>query len=287
MYMPHHRPGPGQAARRRRGAWIVAGAALLLLGHEPGLGAEIRVDLVDYHDGATALQGYLAYDDSLGVERRPALLIAPEWRGLDDYAKSRARQFAALGYLAFALDPYGKGVVVASDADAKSRSALLKADRTLLRARGRAALDALLTQPLAARDSIAAIGYCFGGTLVLELARSGADIRAAIAVHGGLAAGTDAKGVPLPAQTGVVTAKIMALQGGDDPFVTQAELTAFTDEMRAAKVDWQLMEFGGAVHAFSNPHAGSDPSSGRAYNAVADHRSMDIICHFLADLFPR
>ena len=259
----------------------------LLVGLGSRLGAEIRTEVVDYQDGATALEGYIAYDDSLGVERRPAVLIAPEWRGLDEYAKSRARQFAALGYLAFALDPYGKGVVVASDADAKARSGIFKADRTLLRARGRAGLDALTRQPLAARDSIAAIGYCFGGTLVLELARSGADIRAAIAVHGGLAPGSDAKGLPLPAQAGIVTAKIMALQGGDDPFVTQAELTGFTDEMRAAKVDWQLMEFGGAVHAFSNPHAGSDPSTGRAYNAVADHRSMDIICHFLADLFPR
>jgi len=286
MSRVHHRPGRGPAAHRTSSARIVSITAVILL-LSPRLGAEIRTEIVDYRDGATALEGYVAYDDSLGVERRPAVLIAPEWRGLDDYAKSRARQFAALGYLAFALDPYGKGVVVVSDDDAKTRSGAFKADRTLLRRRGQAALDALLMQPLAARDAIAAIGYCFGGTLVLELARSGADIRAAIAVHGGLAAGTDAKGTAMPAQAGMVTAKIMALQGGDDPFVTQSELTAFTDEMRAAKVDWQLIEFGGAVHAFSNPHAGSDPSSGRAYNAVADHRSMDIITHFLADLFPR
>ena len=251
------------------------------------LDAEVKIQPVAYQDGATALEGYLAYDDAQGLERRPAILIAPEWRGLDEYAKSRARQFASLGYLAFALDPYGTGIVASDDADAKTRSSALKNDRSLLRQRGMAALQTLMSQPLAARDSVVAIGYCFGGTLVMELARAGAPLRAAIAVHGGLAVGKDAQGNLMPAAAGVVKAKILALQGGDDPFVTQAEDDAFMDEMRAAKVDWQLMEYGGAVHAFSNPKSGNDVSSGHAYNALADRRSMALITQFLGDLFPR
>jgi dienelactone hydrolase len=177
--------------------------------------------------------------------------------------------------------------VAADDATAGQLASALKKDRAALRARGRAALRALESHQLTAHGSIAAIGYCFGGTLVLELARDGASLRAAIGEHAGLAAGTDASGAPLRAAPGAIQAKILVLQGGDDPFVPQAEIAGFCDEMRAAKADWQLVEFGGAVHAFSDPKAGADPSTGHAYNAVADRRAWDILTRYLADLFPR
>ncbi len=243
--------------------------------------------IVTYDDQGTSCRGYLAYDQSLGVERRPGILIAPAWRGLDDYARRRAEQFATLGYVAFALDPYGNGTLATNDQEAAQLATPMKKDRLLMRRRGLAALSVLQNQALTAHGSIAAIGYCFGGTLVLELARSGAPLRAVIAEHAGLAAGVDASGAALTAKTGVATAKILALQGGDDPVVPQAEITAFTDEMRAAKLDWQLVEYGGAVHAFSDPHAGSDPSTGHAYDPVADRRARDLIQRFSPTLFPR
>ncbi len=251
------------------------------------LGAAVHGDALVYQDGSTLCKGYLAYDDAMGVERRPGILIAPAWHGLDDYARHRAEQFAGLGYVALALDPYGDGRVATDDATAGQLSSALKKDRPALRARGRAALHALESNALTAHGSIAAIGYCFGGTLVLELARDGAPLRAVIGEHAGLAPGTDAKGVPIHAEAGAITAKILVLQGGDDPFVPPAEVSAFCDEMRAAKADWELVEFGGAVHAFSDPKAGSDPSTGHAYDAEADRRAWDILTRYLADLFPR
>ncbi len=241
-------------------------ALVLALGCAPAapLGAAVHGDVLVYQDGSTLCKGYLAYDDALGVERRPGILIAPAWHGLDDYARHRAEQFAGLGYVALALDPYGDGRVAADDATAGQLATALKKDRPALRARGRAALRALEANALTAHGSVAAIGYCFGGTLVLELARDGAALRAVIGEHAGLSPGTDAKGVPVHSEAGTITAKIVVLQGGDDPFVPQAEISAFADEMRAAKADWQLVEFGGAVHAFSDPKAGSDPSTGHA-----------------------
>jgi dienelactone hydrolase len=247
--------------------------------------AEVRTEPLAYADGDVQCIGFLAYDDAQGVEKRPAILVAPEWRGLDDYAKSRAKQFAALGYVALALDPYGKGQVAKDNDEAGKLAGALKNDRPALRKRGRAALDALDAQPLAARDSTAVVGYCFGGTLALELLRDGAPLRAVITVHGGLAPGRDAQGEPMTAKASAT--KVLALHGGDDPHVTQAEVQGFIDEMRGARIDWQLVEYGGAVHSFSNPKSGDDPSTGVAYNAVADRRSWAALTGFLGDLFPR
>ena len=245
--------------------------------------AEIHGESLAYKDGEVALEGFIAYDDAQGLEKRPAILIAPEWRGLDDYARSRAKQLAALGYVAFALDPYGKGVVAKDADEAKKLSSALKGDRIAMRKRARAGLDALAAHQLAARDSVAAVGYCFGGTMVLELLRDGAPVRAVITVHGGLAPGGDDQ----RAVRGRSQAKVLALHGADDPYVTQAEVSGFMDEMRSAGMDWQLVQYSGAVHAFSNPKSGDDPSKGVAYNEVADRRSWAEMTRFLADIFPR
>jgi dienelactone hydrolase len=259
--------------------------AAFILALAASASAEVHTEALPYADGDVQCVGFLAYDDAQGVEKRPAILVAPEWRGLDDYAKSRAKQFAALGYVALALDPYGKGQVAKDTDEAGKLAGALKGDRPALRRRGRAALEALAANALAARDSTAVVGYCFGGTLALELLRDGAPLRAVITVHGGLAPGKDAQGQALTAKPS--TTKVLALHGGDDPYVTPAEVAGFIDEMRGAKIDWQLIEYGGAVHSFSNPKSGDDPSKGVAYNAVADRRSWAALTTFLADLFPR
>ncbi|MBA3708650.1 MAG: dienelactone hydrolase family protein [Planctomycetes bacterium] len=261
---------------------------LLLVGGIAWCWSEVHVETIAYQDGEVELEGVLAFDDARGQERRPGILVVHEWWGLNEYAKSRAKQLAQLGYVAFAIDMYGKGVRTRDPQEAAKLAAPLRTDRALMRARANAGLARLREQPLVASDSIAAVGYCFGGTVALELARSGAPLKGVIAFHGGLAAGTDAKGSPMPAQKGTFRAKVLALQGADDPFVPAAEVAGFADEMRAAGADWQLVQYGGAVHAFTNPAAGSDPAKGMAYNESADHRSWAAMREFLAvELFPQ
>jgi dienelactone hydrolase len=273
---------PNRAAMR-----TVISLAIALAAFVAPVAAEIHLEPLAYQDGAVALEGTIAYDDAQGMEKRPAILVCPEWRGLDEYAKSRAKQFAQLGYLALAVDPYGKGIVAKDNEEAGKLAGALKGDRPAMRRRARAALDALTAHQLAAKGSVVAVGYCFGGTMALELARDGAPLRAVITVHGGLAPGNDADGKPMLASHDKLVAKVLALHGADDPFVKQTEVAAFMDEMRAAGADWQLVQYGGAVHSFSNPRSGDDPSKGVAYNALADRRSWDEITRFLADLFPR
>ncbi|MBA2482193.1 MAG: dienelactone hydrolase family protein [Planctomycetes bacterium] len=249
--------------------------------------AEVRVEAVPYQDGDVKLEGYLAYDDAHGVERRPGIIVVHEWWGLNDHTKSRAKQLAELGYVAFAIDLYGAGVRTKDPKEAARLSAPLRGDRALMRSRARAGLERLRAQPLAS-DALAAIGFCFGGTVALELARAGEPLKGIVVFHGGLAAGTDPSGKPMPASAGVLRAKVLALQGADDPLVPPSETAAFIDEMRSAKADWQLVQYGGAVHAFTNPSAGSDPATGVAYNEAADHRSWAAMREFLArDLFPQ
>jgi dienelactone hydrolase len=250
--------------------------------------AEVRVEAVAYRDGGVELEGFLAYDDAHGLERRPGIVVVHEWWGLNDYTKSRAKQLAALGYIAFAIDMYGKGVRTKDPQEAAKLATPFRGDRALMRSRALAGVAQLRAQPLVASDALAAIGYCFGGTVALELARAGEPFKGVIAFHGGLAVGTDAKGTAMPAAAGTLRAKVLALHGGDDPFVPPAEVAAFIDEMRAAKADWQLVQYGGAVHAFTNPATGSDPAKGMAYHASADHRSWAAMREFLSsDLFPQ
>lgn len=259
---------------------------LLLVASAP-LMAEIKQEPLAYREGDVQFEGVVCYDDAQGLERRPAILVMPEWYGLNDFAKGRARWLAGMGYVALAVDPYGKGVVAKDVEQAKALSTPVRSDRPLMRRRARAAFDALAAHPLAARSSMAAVGYCFGGTMALELARDGADLRAAISLHGGLGTGTDAQGAPLAAKAETLKTKLLVLHGADDPFVPPAEVAAFMDEMRAARADWQLVHYSGAVHAFTNPKAGDDPSKGAAFNAVAERRAHEAARAFLADLFPR
>ncbi|MFO0585383.1 MAG: dienelactone hydrolase family protein [Anaeromyxobacter sp.] len=239
--------------------------------------AEVKTQLVEYKQGDTVLEGILAWDTN-GPKTRPGIVVVHDWMGVGPYVKMRAEQLAALGYVAFAADIYGKGV---RPKDGKEAGALAgqyrSGDRALLRARVAAALDTLKKQPGVDAAKLAAIGYCFGGSTVLELARMGGDVKGVVSFHGGL-------GTEHP-DASKVKAKVLVLHGADDPFVPAAEVAAFEDEMRKANVDWQLVKYSGAVHAFTQPGAGNDNSKGAAYNEKADKRSFQAMKDFFAELF--
>jgi dienelactone hydrolase len=201
--------------------------------------AEVKTETVEYKQGDTVLQGYLSYDTAV-KGKRPAILIAHDWMGLSEYQKSRAEQLAALGYVALAADVYGKGVRPANAQEASTEAGKYYKDRDLMRARMRAGLDFLSAQAVADPSRMAVIGYCFGGACALELARSGAPLKAVVTFHGSL-------NNPKPDDARNIKAKVLVLHGADDPFVKQDEVKAFMDEMRAAGVDWQLVQYSGAV----------------------------------------
>lgn len=252
--------------------------AMLLLAYDAG--GAVMGKTVEYRDGATVLQGYVAYDDGI-KGKRPGVLVVHEWMGLGDYEKRRADELAKLGYVAFAADIYGKGVRPATQELAAKEAAKYRgSDRSLIRSRAAAGLEKLAAFPQVDPHRLAAIGYCFGGTAVLELARSGADLLGTVSFHGGL-------NTPNPADAKNIRGKVLALHGADDPYVKPDEVAAFQQEMRQAKVDWQMNFYGGAVHSFSNPKSGNDTSKGAAYNEKADRRSWEAMKLFFNEIFGR
>jgi len=236
--------------------------------------AEIVTKSIDYKHGGTELRGYLAYDDAV-KGKRPGVLLVHEWWGLNDYAKQRARQLAEQGFVAFALDMYGKDVLAEDRAEAAKMSSEYKG-KPIIRERAKAGYDVLAKQELVDGNKIAAIGYCFGGTTVLELAYSGTDLVGVVSFHGGLVA-------PKPGDK--FKAKILALHGADDPFVPGDLVNEFERGMRESGADWQLIVYGDAIHTFTNPKAGSDKSTGSAYNERADKRSWKHMKEFFEEIF--
>lgn len=239
-----------------------------------GFGAVVTRS-VDYQDGKTVLQGFLALPEGKGPW--PGVLIAHSWNGHDAYVERRARELAEAGYAAFALDMYGKGVYHQDPKDAGAASGAFKKDRPAMQRRARKGLDLLARTPGVDRKKLVAMGYCFGGTVALELARSGAGLSGVAVFHGGL-------DTPKAARKGAFPPHVLVLQGGDDPWVTPKDVAAFEDEMRAVGTDWQVNVYGGAVHAFSIPEAGDDPSVGAAYDRKADLRSWEAFLGFLREL---
>ena len=240
--------------------------------------ASIKTQTIEYRDGDRTLEGYLAYDAARSG-KRPAVLIVHDWMGVGPYVKKRAEQLARLGYVAFAADIYGKGVRPSAPKDAGAEAGKYKQDRAMFRQRLLAGYRTLLEQRQVDGQRTAAVGYCFGGTGVLELARAGADLDGVVSVHGGLDS-------PTPADGQNIKAKVLILHGAEDPYVPQQDIDALLTELRSAKVDWQRISYSGAVHAFSNPASGNDPSTGAAYHEAADRRSWLAMQQFLQEIFP-
>ncbi len=238
--------------------------------------AALHTQAVDYKHGDVSLEGYLAYDEKFSNDqaRHPAVMIVHEWKGLGDYAKRRAEQLAELGYIAFAIDMYGKDIRPKTHEEAAKQSGIYRSDRNLMRSRARAGLETLKNFPFVDSARLAAIGYCFGGTTVLEMARAGEDLKGVASFHGGLSA-------PEPAEPGKVKAKVIAFHGASDPFESPSEVAAFKDEMTKAGVDFQFIPYEGAVHSFTVKEAGDDPAKGMAYNEKADKDSWEKLKGFL------
>lgn len=239
--------------------------------------AKIQTQVVEYKQGNTVLEGYLAYDDAIQGQR-PGVMVVHEWTGLGPYVKQRSEQLAKLGYVAFAADIYGKGIRPKNPKEAAAQANIYRSNRKLLRDRAAAGLQVLQNNKLTDRNRIAAIGYCFGGGTVLELARSGANVAGVVSFHGNL-------DTPNPQDANNIKSKVLVLHGADDPLVPDEQVDAFENEMRQANVDWQLVAYGGAVHSFTNPEAGKDASKGVAYNPTADKRSFADMRQFFSELF--
>ncbi len=241
--------------------------------------AAVRTELIEYKQGEVTLEGYLAYDDTI-KGNRPGVLVVHEWWGINDYIKRRTEQIAQLGYIAFAADIYGKGNRAKTPQEAMALAGKFRSgnDRNLLRARVNAGLDVLKKKSLVDPKRIAAIGYCFGGTTVLELARSGADIAGVVSFHGGLE-------TPNPDDAKNIRAKVVVLTGADDPAVKPEHVVAFEDEMDKAGVDWYMVSYGHSVHGFTNPENGTDNTKGVAYNEKADKRSWQAMRNFFEEIF--
>ena len=242
----------------------------------PAAHAAMQARPVEWKVGQDTFSGYLVYDDA-SATKRPGVVMVPDWYGVTDSAVEKAKHIAGDDYVVLVADVYGKGVRPTKDEDARAQTKKLTADRTMLRERANKALDVLKTAkdvPLDA-DKLGAIGYCFGGGAALELARSGADLDAVATFHGGL-------GTSMPAQPGKVKAAILVLNGADDQG-TKGDIPAFEDEMRKADVDWQFVNFGGAVHCFALPDAKKPP--GCVYNELAALRSERMMRVFFAEQF--
>ncbi|MGE5301604.1 MAG: dienelactone hydrolase family protein [Acidobacteriota bacterium] len=239
--------------------------------------AKVRTETVEYRDGDTILEGYLAYDDAV-EGKRPGVVVVHEWWGLNDYAKGRAEELANLGYVAFAIDMYGKGVRAKTAEEAGKLAGIYRSDRKLMRRRADAGLEVLKKYPLTDTKNVAAIGYCFGGGVVLEMARAGTDIAGVVSFHGDLSN-------PNPADAKNIRASVLVLHGADDPFVKKEQVDAFWDEMKKTSADWQLNIYSGAVHSFTNPASGNDPSKGIAYNEKAARRAWSAMKMFFGEIF--
>ncbi len=256
---------------------LISAFIFLLVGGLSSGYAKIQGKTVEYSSEGVTMKGYMAYDDAK-KDKRPGILVVHEWWGLNDYAKRRARMLAGLGYTALALDMYGEAKQAAHPDDAKKFSSELMKTFDVAKARFEAGMELLKQQDTVDPDRIAAIGYCFGGGVVLNMARQGADLKAVVSFHGMLSA-------VKPAEAGQVKAKLLVLNGAKDPFIPAAQIEAFKKEMTDANVDYKFINYPGAVHAFTNKDAtayGKKFKMPLKYNAAADGKSWMEMKKFLA-----
>jgi len=244
----------------------------------PYLSAQIVSKTIDYTDAqGAALEGTVVFDSSIKGER-PGILVIHDWRGITVTTINRCEMLAKLGYVAFASDIYGKGVHPQSISEYGKQATLYKSDRPLYRERARAAYEELLKQPQVDPNRIAAIGYCFGGTGVIEMARDGLPLLGVVSFHGGLDSSALSPGKKF-------TARVLALCGAEDPFEHPADMAAFEQQLRAEGVDYQIVMYGGAQHAFTDPGVDALHLQGAGYNAAADRRSWQAMKNFLDEVF--
>jgi dienelactone hydrolase len=236
----------------------------------------LQTKKIKYQDGNIVLEGYVAIDDEQSG-KRPAVLVAHDWSGRNEFADKKAAKLAELGYVGFAIDMYGEGKLGITN---EEKTALIKPlieDRSALRERILAALTVVQQLPEVDAEKIGAIGFCFGGLCVLDLARSGADVKGVVSFHGLL-------NKPDHLADKKIISKVLAFHGFDDPMVPPEQTLAFEKEMTKANVDWQMHVFGGTMHGFTNPQA-NNPSFGTVYNEVADKRSWLGMKNFFAEIF--
>ncbi|MGB7972464.1 MAG: dienelactone hydrolase family protein [Candidatus Deferrimicrobiaceae bacterium] len=258
----------------------IIGTILLLLAVAVTAHGEIRGEPVEYVAGDTTMKGYLAYDDSLSG-KRPGILVVHEWWGNNDYTRKRARMLAELGYVALAADMYGEGKQTQHPDDAGKFSAEIRKNMPLGRERFLAARKVLAEFKFTDPKRIGAIGYCFGGGIVLQMARDGVDLAGVVSFHGGLATES-------PANPESVKAKILVLTGADDKFAPPAQVEAFRKEMKAAGADFRIISYPGALHGFTNPEADSYAKKFNmpiGYNTDADKKSWAEMKAFFQDIF--
>jgi dienelactone hydrolase len=239
--------------------------------------AAVESETVEYKDGDTALKGYLVYDDAL-EGKRPGVILVHEWWGLNDYAKQRAEMLAELGYVAFAVDMYGDEKVTEHGKEAKEWMTQIMENVDTWQKRALLGLDVLKKHELVDTDYTAAVGYCFGGATVLQMAYAGADLDGVVSFHGSLPPATEE-------QQKNIKAKVLVAHGEADGFVPPDRIVAFKQALDAANADWQMMSYGGAQHAFTNPGANEYGIDGLAYDEKADDRSWALMQSFLDEIF--
>ena len=257
-------------------------ALLLLLYWNTDAHCAIIGEPVVYTSGDVAMQGYLAYDDTIS-EKRPGILVVHEWWGLNEYTRERARMLAQLGYTALAVDMYGEGKQADHPDDAGKFATAVRQNLPAAMQRFSAAMDILQKHPTVDPEHTAAIGYCFGGGIVIEMARQGLDLDAVVSFHGSLA-------TEHPAAPGKVKARILVCNGADDTLISPEQIQAFHREMEAAGVDYKFISYPGAKHSFTNP--GADIYAEKfnmpiGYNAEADKKSWQDMQDFLKDSFAK
>lgn len=238
--------------------------------------AAVQSEAVEYRDGDTKLTGYLAYDDAL-EGKRPGVIVVHEWWGLNDYARQRARMLAELGYVAFAVDMYGDNRVTEHAADAKGWVTQITENVDAWRRRALLGLDVLRHNQRVNPDKLAAIGYCFGGATVMQMAYAGADLDGVVSFHGSLP--------PAPADSQTpIRARILAASGYADAFVPAEQVRAFEESLAAVGADWQLIVYGNARHGFTNPNAAQYGIENIAYDERADKDSWALMQAFLKEV---
>lgn len=236
---------------------------------------------VEYKDAAgTTLEGFWVEPKNAGKKKLPVVIVIHDWMGIGEYSKMRARQMTEKGYLAFAADIYGKGNNPKDVKEAGALAGQYKSNTELLRQRAKAAYDFVTKLENVDKNKIVVIGYCFGGTTALEMARSGLPLAGIASFHGGLATAK-------PEEAKNIKAKVLVMHGAIDPYVPAKEVADFQKEMNDAKVDYQFISYSGAVHAFTQAHVGTDPSKGAAYNEAADKRSFASLINFLGEVAPK